>query len=116
MTLSKFSYFNTIDHLTTKGQGTIHFEPDKDSYEKMKIVQKTCFDLFPYCNALTKRGSFRPHLSVGVFDIDTLDETMKQFKSEWKDLTFTLDHVCLMSRVDNESPFVISHRISFEGK
>ena len=111
--LDTMNKFDTIDHLTKEGVGTIHFEPDKNSYGKMKDIQKAVFEQFPYCNALARRGPFKPHLSVGVFDYSTLDEKMKELKNTyWKEpLEFEMTEVCMMSRVDGESPFVISHRI-----
>lgn len=91
--------------------GTIHLEPDQQSIEILRELQKSVMKPFPYCNALVKRRSFNPHLSVGVFESGKLKDFMKEFQEGWKSVSFMVKEICMNREKDNVSPFEIIHRI-----
>ncbi|KAG2378357.1 hypothetical protein C9374_008500 [Naegleria lovaniensis] len=112
ITLSQFHYFDTIQHLTDDGLGTIHLEPDQYAIEQLRELQQAVMKPFPYCNALVRKGRFNPHLSVGVFESGKLKDFMKDFQDSWKSVSFMVKEICIMNRgEDNVSPFEIIHRI-----
>jgi len=109
LTLNTFSYFK-------QGLGcTVHIHPETTPPNALKALQAILEREFPDCNDLSQISAdgFHPHLTVGQWNtLDATNKAIKNFSSNWKPITITIEQIYLISR-SAVSSFEITHTIPF---
>jgi len=109
VTLSQFGYF------THKDSCTLWLRPDTE-HQEIYQIQKILEPLFPELNDYSSDlTAFTPHISVGQFAKNEIEQAINLFQSQWKPLEFMVSEVYLISRQDNDSPFKRNICIPFGG-
>lgn len=87
---------------------TAMLKPDKISEEKLIRLQTVIQNLFPNCaEQISRYGSFHPHMTIGKFETK---ETMLATLPPWKEMTFPVTKISMISRKANE-PFIVHYTI-----
>ena len=76
-------------------------------------LQQHLQEEFPDFDDLHKvsEGGFKPHLSLGQFSRGEIENEKSLIRDSWDTLKFTVNEVCIISRINFESPFEVRHRI-----
>lgn len=92
----------------------IHPErPHIPFHSQVCVLQKKLEEEFPQCSevgSISEEG-FKPHLTLGQFPAKNVEKCIESFQSDWKDITFEVKEIYLISREDFEDPFHIRQAI-----
>lgn len=103
----------TLDVFNAFAKGktaAIWLHPREDAGTGLETLYKTVESAFPFC--ASGREQFVPHLSVGQAPKGRAAACIQEFQASWEPVTFEVDHVCLISRVDDK-PFETKSIVRF---
>lgn len=99
--LNEFGYFNQ------KSNSTLWLKPESTQLQPLyELIKKTIPSLFK-----DERPEFIPHLTLGQFQKTEVKSIIKEFKKNWKSISFKCSSIELIQRDNKESPFYIKESI-----
>ncbi|MCB9638155.1 MAG: DUF504 domain-containing protein [Myxococcales bacterium] len=111
--------FSKIRHFRHGKSDTIWLEPGVNPAPALQRLQARLQALFPSCDEQIRKSEagFTPHLTLGQVRGEArskLSHLVQAWQQDWQPIQFTVDHVALISRSD-EQPFRIQERVLFGG-
>lgn len=102
------STFNAFKH---RKSSTMFLTPEPD--DKIKKLHKSLINHLPnYDDTARFPNGFTPHLSVGQFQHESLNQEQKRLQSDWKPIQFKVDSIYLIYRSpETDDRFVISEKL-----
>jgi len=73
-------------------------------------LQRRLQDTFPACTELSSIDRvrvFTPHLSLGQFKPNYINESVNEFTASWNHIKFDVTSLYIISRTGYDDPFVI---------
>jgi len=113
---SEFSYFDQQPTEKIPDPDLYLFLLPKESPEHgLQHLYNALIELYPACHSKKNADAFHGHLTVGQFKRSEIKKWVKEFNSKWKNIRWSVDHLCLISRPDFDSSFSIKVKIPFGG-
>jgi 2'-5' RNA ligase len=112
MTLSEFCHF---EH---KNKCVMWLKPKTPSGNEIENLLQAMLSVIPHCDdQLNKNGAkkFCPHLTVGQFTKSEIDKKEEEFQANWKDVTWKVNEIYMISKANQNSSFAIDYKIPLGG-
>eukprot|EP01105_Mastigella_eilhardi_P005507 TRINITY_DN17205_c0_g1_i1.p1 TRINITY_DN17205_c0_g1~~TRINITY_DN17205_c0_g1_i1.p1 ORF type:complete len:300 (+),score=86.36 TRINITY_DN17205_c0_g1_i1:56-955(+) len=109
-----FAKFDKFEHSKSC---VLFCNPETQPQNALQKLEQALVTALPHFNdlATADRGPFHPHLTVGQFSKNMVDAKANAFLATWKPITFTVDHVDLISRKDDTEPFTVRYSFFLGG-
>jgi len=100
--LSKINYFNQ------KTAASVYVAPEATPANSIAELQKKVEAVFPEYNDLVLKGEsgFAPHMTLGQFDKEGIEQTVSKLQAEWQPVEFPVKELYLISR-NGDQPFEV---------